>query len=353
MTVTIGSGLGGFAAVVAQPTYGASMVTPTRPLTLKSAKPTHNPHIVQGGPYLRGGTTIVDLGSAHVQTYLDSTGTIESDMVNTGEALLLATAFGSSGTLTAIGTTAAMQLGGASGISLGAPDKLNGGASGCQFDMQLAVPDTAGLLHQYNYHSCMISKAEWVFDRVGLVTKSYDWDAATVEETTALIALPSFPGAPVPFSMGAATAVFQIGAKGSEAAVDGCRKATFTIQRKLATDRVYLGGAVKEIPVTNGLVDLTIALDFDYTSQARTVMETFLSNTAQSIICKAVGNQIGSSGQFDTFGLQATNAFIQTGGEGPLAGADLVKNTVTFKGTVDTAADSPLIATLITADTTF
>lgn len=351
MTITLGSGLGGFAAVAAQPTYGATMVTPSRVISsLKSFTPTHDPHIVQGGPYLQAGN-IVNYGSAHVQTWLDATGTISGDFLTSGMALLFATAFGSPTLLTQIASTTAYQLG-TTGITVGAPDKNNGGGSGCCFDMQVASPDVStGTLHQFNYHSCMITKADLVFDRVGLVTFQYAFDAQTVEETTALIT-PTTTTAPTPFSMANASSLFKIGALGSETALDGCRKATFSIERKLSTDRIYLGNQLKDMPVTSDVVGLTASLEFDYTTQARAVMETFLTNTPQSIIATAVGPLI-ASGTYNTVGLQLSNGFIQTGGEAPLAGADIVKNTVTFAGTINAAATSPLTGTLITADTTF
>ena len=352
MTTTLGSGLGGFAAIAAQPTYGSAFVTPTRTLTFKSCKMTYNPHIVQGGPYLRGGG-LVDLGSAHVQTWLDAAGNITGDVVNTGHALLLATALGSSATLTQSGTTTAYQLGGATGASVGAPDKNNGGSSGCCFDMQLGVPTSDGTLRQENYHSVMITKAEWVFDRAGLVTYSYDLDAQYVEKTTGLIT-PSYPAAPVPFSMASASSLFKVGAFGSEAAVDGIRKATITLQRKLSTDRIYLGNQYKDVPVTNERADITVTLETDYTVAAKTALfDLFLAGTATSVVCTAVGNAIGTSGSSDTFQLNASNCFVQTGGESPLDGPDLPKNTIVLKGTVDTAGDSALIAKLTTGDTVF
>src|SRR5215469_13280128 len=110
-TFTAGSGLGGFAAIVNQPTYGASFVTPTRTLsTFKSFKPTFDPHYVQGGPYLAGGRA-VDIGTAHVKMYLDARGTLAGDVGTSGMALLVATAFGSNAKLTQFGTTAAYELG--------------------------------------------------------------------------------------------------------------------------------------------------------------------------------------------------------------------------------------------------
>lgn len=346
MSVTIGSGLGGFCAIAAQPSYGAAFVTPTRTLHFKANKPTHDPHIVQGGPYLAGGR-LFDIGSAHEQMYLDAKGTLEGDMMDIGMALLLASAMGTAGTLTEFGTTAAYELGGAAGVTAEAPEKNN-----AFFDMQLAPPTTDGTQQKFNYHSCVITKAEWVFDRTGLVSYNYEWDAQYVESTTALI-VPVYSTAPVPFSASTASSTFKIGNVGSAAATDGIRKVTVTLQRKMATERIYVGNEHKDVPVSNGLADLTVSIDADYTTAAKPVFDTFTTNTAQEIEVAAIGAEIGTSTKKKTFSLLAKNCFLQTGGEAPLAGPELVKNTWVFKGTIDTANDAALTSHLITADTAF
>lgn len=351
MATTLGSGLGGFAAIAAQPTYGNAFVTPTRTLTFRSLKMTYNPHIVQGGPYLRGGQ-VIDIGSAHVQTWLDASGNISGDVVNTGHALLLATAMGSTATLTQSGATTAYQLGGTTGAALSAPDRNNGSASGTCFDMQLGVPTTDAVQRPENYHSCMITKAEWVFDRSGLVTYSYDLDAQYVEKSTALIT-PTYPAAPVPFSMGNAAAAFKFGTYGSETAVDGVKKVTVTLDRKMANQRAYLGSQYKQIPVSNALAALTVTIEADYTPLAKAIFDTFLAGTANSVVCTAVGNPIGTSGLNDQFSLNPSNLFVETGGESPLNGPDLVQNSIVLKGTINAAGNPALTAFLNSADTAF
>jgi len=347
MANTIGSGLGGFVAIAAQPTYGGTWATPTRTLpSVKTNKPTHDPHIVQGGPYLAGGRA-VDIGSAHVQTWRDAKGPLTGDMMSTGAALLLACAFGSGATLEKAGTTTAYELGGASGIKVEPPEKNK-----AFFDMQMGVPTSAGEQQAYNYHSCMIQKAEWVFDRTGLVTYSYDWDAQYPETETGLI-VPVYTTAAVPFSMGSTESVFTIGPPGSQATLGGVKKITVTLEHKLATDRIYLGQEHKEMPVTNGLIDITLVAEVDYTEAAKTILETFLKNEPQAMTMTAVGGAIGSSGKKNTLSMSFTNAFIQTGGEAPLDGPDIVKNTVTLKGTINATNEPAVKASLITADTTF
>ena len=347
MAVTIGSGLGGFAAIAAQPTYGATFATPTRVLMIKSAKATWDPHIVYGGPYLEGGITVVP-GAARVATWLDAKGTLAGDVTNTSHALLLKTALASSASLSQLGTTTAYELGGASGASMGVAD-----TNGAYFDMQFGVPTSDGTQKAYNYHSCLITKAEWVFDRSGLVTYSYDFDAQTVETTTALIT-PSYPTNSVAFNMANASSLFKVGAFGSEASIDMVRKATFTLERPMAVDRIGLGDAVKHNPVTNNYVKLSCTLEADFTPTNKTALwDLFLANTPISIVATAVGSAIGTSGSNNTFGLNLTNAFLDSNGEPNLDGPDVIKNTLTFTGTVDAAADPALKATLITPDTTF
>jgi hypothetical protein len=345
MAVTLGGGLGGFAAVAAQPTYGATFVTPTRVLMIKSAKATWNPHLVYGGPYLEGNITVVP-GAARVSTYQDANGTLTGDVTSTAHALLLKTALASTASLTQLGTTTAYELGGSGGASMGVAD-----TNGSYFDMQMGVPTTDGTQKAYNYHSCVITKAEWVFDRTGLVTYSYDFDAQQVETSTALIT-PTYPTNSVAFSSALSTSVFEIGAFGSEATVDGMRKCTITLERPMATDRIYLGSANKESPVTNAYVKLTASIDADFTPALKTALwDLYLANTPISIIAKAVGSTIGTSGSSNTFGLNLTNAYIDSAGEPSLDGPDVIKGTLSLTGTVDAAADAPLKATLITADT--
>lgn len=347
MAVTLGSGLGGFAAIAAQPTYGATFVTPTRVIMMKSGKATWDPHLVYGGPYLEGGITIVP-GAARVNTYTDAKGTLTGDMTSSAAALLLKVALASSASLTQLGTTTAYELGGAGGASMGVAD-----TNGSYIDMQWGVPTTDGTQRPYNYHSCVITKAEWVFDRTGLVTYSYDFDAQQVETSTALIT-PSYPTNAVAFSMANASSVFKVGTFGSEAVLDGVRKATFTLERPMATDRIYLGDTVKQSPITNNYINLTCTLDADFLPATKTALwDLFLANTPLSVVATAVGSAIGTSGQNNTFGLNMTNCFIDSNAEPNLDGPDIIKGSLTLKGTVDAAADPALKAVLITADTAF
>ncbi|HEY1690062.1 MAG TPA: phage tail tube protein [Solirubrobacteraceae bacterium] len=348
--VTVGSGLGGFTAVAPQPEYGGEFVTPTRTPPFKSNKATYDPHVVQGGPYLAGGR-LVDIGSAHVQVYRDAKGTIAGDMMSTGAALLLAAALGSGAKLEELAMSGAYELGGASGVVLSTPAKNIGDGSAACFDMQIGTPTDDGTVHPVNLHSCIITKAEWVFDRTGVVTFSYEYDSQFVELETALIS-PTFTTGPVPFTMASAASEFLAGPYGEEAAVDGIRKATITVEHKLDTSRMYLGSEHKKTPVANALIDISVSLETDYTVQAKALYDTFLENESRSLICNAVGGEI-SSEHNNTFAMQVSDAFLESGGEAGLDGPDLIKNTLSWKGKIDGSNHSALTATLITADSTF
>lgn len=350
MTTSIGAGIGGAVVIAQQPSYGASFVSPTRAPTFKSFKATYNPHPVQGGPYLRDGQP-VDQGSARVLSWLDAKATLAGDVMTSGHALLFASALGTAATLTQLASTTAYELGGSSATTLSVPDKNN-----TFLDLQAQVPDASGTVHPENYHSGLITKAEWVFDRVGLVSYSYDLDFQYLEKTTGLVAVTE-PGGPVPFTMinngGSAgqTSQFRAGAFGSEATIDGVRKATVTLERKVQDDRIYLSNQYKDMPVTNDLVDITVALAVDYTTAAKTgLFDLFLAGTPTSLVCSAVSSQIGVSGDYNTFQVNPTNCFVQTGGESSLDGPKIVNNTITFKGTMD-ASGNDFVGTLITADT--
>jgi hypothetical protein len=349
--ITAGSGLGSFVAVAQQKEYGAAFVTPTRTLYFKTAKPTWDPHPVQGGPYLAAGR-IADIGSAHVLTYRDAKVTLTGDVMTTSMALLIASAFGSNGKLTQSGTSAAYELGGASGIKLEAPESHNSAAESTFIDMQIGVPYTNAETIAHNYHSGVITKAEFVFDRVGLVTYSIDIDFQYVEFTTALIS-PTFTTNGVPFAMNESTSEFKIGNPSTISALAGVRKMTVTLEHKMATDRIYLGEEHKSIPVSNGLVDVGVSVEADYTEAAKKVFAAFLENEALEIIAQATGALIGTSGKRNTFQFTMPNIFIDSGAEPPIDGPDMIKNTMAAKATINASNEAVVKAKLISADSTF
>ena len=238
---------------------------------------------------------------------------------------------------------------------------------GSWIDAELGVPDTAGNLHFEDYVNGKITKAEWVFPRDNVVTFSYDWDFAFVvlTDTPALKAGTTEPVGFVPFTMPNSSSLFTVGGQ----SVDGCRKITVTLTPKLAVDRAYVGNEYKEEPVTNGLIEVAVALDMDYTPTAKSdIFDLFIGSkgggtgayTFQypyftplgTTVIKAVTGEIATSGFNDTFQLNFPQLIIQSGGEAPLEGLDIVKNTINLKGVVDNSGNSPSFS-LTTKDTTY
>ena len=348
-SITIGSGLGGSAIAAPQATYGGMpSFTSARTLIFKTAKMTHRQHPIQGGAYLAGGR-IFDIGSAREILWLDAMVTLDGDVCNTAQALLLASALGGTSTLTQIGTTTAYGLNGVGPALAGAPD-----TNLTLVDMQINSPTADNATQQcFTYHSGIITKAEWVFDKNALVSYSYDIDFQYVEQATAQTAAVQTTSA-VPFNMAGSVPVFEVGTLGAEASIVGVKKCTITLARKMDLERIYVGNQYKNLPVSNGIVDITVAMDTEYTSSDKaTIYDLQLSGVPTSVIVKCVGGAIGSSGYNNTFGFNVTNAFLDTGGEAPLDGPEIVKNTATFRGTIDAAGDAAFRAYLQTADSSY
>ena len=93
-------------------------------------------------------------------------------------------------------------------------------------DMQIGVPYTNAEINAQNYKSGVITKAEFVFDRMGLVSYSYDIDFRQPEPTGGALIVPSATVAGVPFAMNETTSAFKIGTPGGAAALEGVRKMT-------------------------------------------------------------------------------------------------------------------------------
>lgn len=373
----IGSGVGGYFAIAqgvntaADYAVLASFVAPDVMIPVKSAKGTYNPHKVQGGPYIRyqSGSGVIDIGSANVAVYLDAQLSLTGDFINTNMSLLLAQVFGG----LALPTPLAFAATGSTAYTVTDTTAASGSPAGLYvqdgswIDAELAVPDTGGNLHYQDYVNGKITKAEFVFPRDNIVTFSYDMDYAFVVETDtpALAADTVEPVGFVPFTMPNSSSLFTVGGN----SVDGCRKATVTLTPKLATDRAYIGREFKEEPVTNGLIEVAVALDMDYTPTSKSdIFDLFIGaqtggtgaysfqypyyNPLGSTVIKAVGGQIASSGNYDTFALTLPQLIIQSGGEAPLEGLDIVKNTINLKGVISAGGASPSFS-LITKDSGF
>lgn len=355
MTVTsIGSGLGAQAVAKSQGTWGGTyMSTGYTTLPWKTAKITLDPHVVQGGPYLNSGQ-LAALASARVLTWQDAKVTLTGDVMNIAMARQLICAMGTSSTLSEIGTTTAYGIGGTVGCAIGGPD-----TNSTWTDMQIGIPTDDGTVQPFNFHSGVIQKAEFVFDRAGLVTYSLDYIFQYVENTTGTFtATPSTSFQP--FSMATsngttAGSCFAVGPVGSEAIIPGIKKATLTIDRTFAAeaDRMYLGYQYQESPVTSDYVKVDWDLETDYNPTSKTdLFDLLLTGAAvPSIYAQSVGSAIGSSGQNATFKMNTKASYIDSGEPSP-DGPKIVGSTIKVSAKIDVTNDSFLNMVYITSDTT-
>ena len=288
---------------------------------------------------------LFDLGTRRRETWTDAGGTAELEVLNQGFALLLNNIMGANGALTQVGTTTAYQLGGASGISLGAPDNQN------YLSMQALVPNTAGTIFQQNFHGCKFTKATFSIDMQSPLTVQLDIDSQQV--TTAEAAgTPSYTANTRTFTFQGMN--FKVGAFGSEASIDGVRKMTCTIERGMEVNRIYMGQSAKAEPVSNAVVKISGTADLDLTAADKSVFWDLYhsQNAVPSIVMDFVGNAIGTSGKNDELILNPTNVFIDSGGTPELDGPGITQTTLNWSALIDSSNDAALIAKLTTADTT-
>ena len=333
--MAIGSGLGGYIGVGKETTYG-TFATATRFPEVHSSKIVRKPHTVQGTGLAAG--RIVDPASRYANTWWDGNGPIDFEWLSTGMGLLLNAIMGSSAVPTQLLTTAAYQL----VSTLGAPD-------GSSLSIQEAVPDTTGTLHPYTALGCVPTDAEWTSERGGLLTCQVTMDAQDVSEVPA-IATPTFTTGATGFHGDQCT--IAVGPKGSEVSVDGVKKFTLKIARKLDTTRIYMGSSLKEAPVTDGIVKITGSFDVDLvnTTVKAAFADMFASQDFFSLIATWTGPQIGTSGHDNSFAL-ASPSIVLTGATPDLSGPGVVTGSFPFEVLLDSGGDSALTATWVSGDT--
>lgn len=345
MAGSIGGGLGGAVGIKAETLYasyttaGTYYASGVKTLEPHSAKIQEKLHITQGTGLASGRS--VDLGSRRVNTWVDAAGDLETEVLTTGYALLLANAMGSGVTLAAISATTAYMA----TFAYGVPDDQN------YFAMQNLVPDTSGAIHAYSYHGGKIPKSEWKIERGGLLMATHSLDFSVYE-----VASSAFTPSEVTnsYAFDASGMTYSVGTYGSEAAVDGVRSFSLSLERELDTERIYLGNTNKEEPVTKGVTKLTCQMDVDFLASNKSILwDIYNSQSPISIIASFAGPAIGASGSNNTLTFNLTNAYLDTNGTPELDGPDIVKASFTFIGLINTANVSPLTATLITGDAGF
>ena len=179
--------------------------------------------------------------------------------------------------------------------------------AGKMLTLQAGVADTAGTIHPYTFLGSKILGAEFSCGVDEFLTMALDVDSRDVVESETLVA-PSYVAAAAPFHFGQGT--LKIGdTVGAAAAIDGVRKVSFKIGRKMDTGRFYYGaGGLKKEPLLNDHADLSGTLDVDFVTKAD-LADRYRDDTQFAIVWEFVGANIAST-YYETFRITLPACFL-------------------------------------------
>lgn len=330
--MAVGSGLGGFAGVAPEASYG-SLVAPTRFWEVESAAIKKEKHVTQGTGL--GAGILVDRGARRVIPTQAVKGDIKADVLANGFGLMFAHALGSTATPVQQGTTTAYlqthTLGDNRGLSLSA---------------QIGIPDLGGVLHPYNFSGLKITDLELACAVDQLLTVTATIDGRATDETEAL-ATPAFAlGDPYHFgqmgvSVGATTSAL--------VAVDGVHGFNVKLARPQNVARFYAnGGGLKEEPITDGKIAITGILDADFVNKAD-FADRFSADTPFALQVSFTGAAIGTSGSNEYLHITLPECYLDT--DTPtLPGPAVVTTGYNFTALYD-GTNNPFTLALMSSDT--
>ena len=309
--MAIGSGLAGSLGIVAETTYGTP-VTVSKFLEVSKVDLKKVKNTAQGGGLKAG--ALAQPVNRRVVTTTAAAGGLEGEVVNKNMGLLLQALMGTTVTPTQVGTTGAYvqthTLADNAGKSLTA---------------QVGVPLTTGTVQPYTYAGVKVMGAEFSCGVDDLLTASFDLDAKSVTDQTAL-ASPSYSTGVRPFHFGQMGV--KIGTFGAEAAVSGVRSVNVKIDRPQNVDRYYANGnGTKAEPILNGWTSITGAIETDFLTKAD-FADRFDTDGSFSLVWEFVGVTI-SGAEKETFRITIPSCFLNDGTP-TLEGPDIVAPAFNF-----------------------
>jgi len=329
--MAIPSGLGAQLGIAAEGTYGTYTAPTTflRPVKagLKKVKNTDQGQGITAGQLLAA-------GARRAVTTIGATGSVDLELTTKKMGLLVQALMGTSVTPTLLETGVYQQL------------HTLADQTGKSLSLQLGLPDAGGVVRPYTYLGCKVTSAQFDIEPGKIVTCSFEFDGQDVSEAQSLAAA-SFSVIEKPF-IGTQGALKVGSTYGSEAAVANVTKASIKIDRKLATDRYYLGGAGKKAePLANDYVAITGTISADFTD--KTVWaDRFASDAEFSLDIPLVGALIGAT-KSETFEFKIPGCRLD--GDTPgLDGPDMISGDFTFQALFD-GTNLPSI-TIISTETT-
>jgi hypothetical protein len=327
--MAIGSGLGAQLGIATETTYG-TFVAPTKFLEFTKESLVLKKTTAQSSGIAAG--RLMALSSRRVVTQIEAGGSLELEVSNKGMGPLLQALMGTTVTPVQQGaTTAYLQT------------HALGDQTGKSLTIQKGMPLTTGTVVDKSFVGCKIVSAEFSCGSGEMLSSSWEIDAKDCDETQTLAAASYSAMSPFGFHQMAV----KIGTYGSEAALDGVRKASLKIERPAATDRFYAGAAGrKKEPLPNDLVKVTGSLEMDYVST--TIDDLHTSDGGTSLVWEFIGPLIAAT-HFETFRIKVP--VIKFDDAPPtIEGHGIVRPTFNFTGLFDLT--NPVAIEYISTDST-
>lgn len=319
MTTTIGSGIGASLGAAREGDWG-EFTAPTHFFEFGSETLEWKPKRIVGECLAAG--RIAQNDSTRVQVSQTVEGDLKVPMRYKGMGLLLGALMGTlDETPTSPGGGSSLQLHPMS--PLGEDPSLTVQVGRPQVSDALVVP--------YSYVGVMIEKGVFEFEAEGYVQSTFTCDGKTFDVGENPYADPDYllPNPVHSF----ATSSFKMGSFGSEAIVEGIRKATVTVERPLRKDAFYLNGTgTKDKQVQNGWATVTVDLESDYLDDDDFCRQ-FALDAAKSVILESVGPEI-APGIHYTFGVNIPRCRWESGPP-MVSGANIIQPKLQLIGLLD------------------
>lgn len=329
----LSTGMGGQVAYAAETTY-ATTVAPTNAIEVTKFDVKEDDKWTDTGGIAGG--RVFGLASRRTKQTVAAAGGMDVECPVTGLKTLL-TAF----------------AGGCSSVNTGTGGNgyrtdtytMAGDTLGKSLTFQAGIPQTDGTIKPLTYNGCKITGLELNIGKAEPVKLSLDIDSAGLDLTTPALATATFAAPPV-FTW--ADAKIELGATvGALAQIDGISEATIKLERKMATDRFYVGNSGrKREPVSNNLVELSGSLNADYVGHDLLAARVLSGASFALRITLTSPAMIASSGQPYSLVLLLTAVKV-TGDLPTLSGLDIVNGSFALSGLSDGSAQ-PITITHVT-----
>jgi hypothetical protein len=313
--VAIGSGLGAQLGAAAEGSYGTFQAPTVFPEFTKESLKLKKTTAQSAG--LASGR-LLDLSSRRVVTQREAQGTVEMEVATSKHGLLLQAVLGTTVTPAQQGATSAYLQ-----------THILADTAGKSLTLQVGRPRTDGTVGCYSYLGCKVVSVEYSCEVGGMLTATYEFDCKNCDEAQTLT-VASYPTGLGVFNF--SQMAVRTGAFGAETALDGVRKVSVKIERKMAVDRFYAGQAgLKKEPITNDKVAISGQIEADFTGT--TLAALFNSDASTSFVWEFLGPIIASTYPY-TF--RVTLPAINIDDEPPTVdGPDVIRTTFGFTGLYD------------------